>query len=818
MTTTPPQPRGFRRSLALCVLGAVCAVGLLAGGTVLHFRLVERNEAALAAAGRLSEQVARLHEASARHFIGDEDWLRALPLLAEAIRLGTGDPARDRANRISFGMLVRRAPELSRIWMDGTRVLRLATDAEGQGLLVVRERVAEFLDLRRDTQPPLLWPTESAPWEGGTVSRDGQRALLQHDGGSFVLVDTTSGRLLFESPGLIRSEPEAFSSTGRSFISWAERTATLRDADTGKPDAAPLELAALVDWAVTTPWPNGALTKDKQGHLAVWHIDENGAASKPLAEVDGRNAHLAGFSVADKSILLRAEHDVFIFDAQTGALRKKVTARNLPQSFGQEADGKWLYLGRRSTGLEVRDLETSGLQFAAEHGALGFRGDFASHAPLLATQSWNGSARVWKIGRGDPVSPLLWQAATPGDCLLDPRGHWLATRGDEPAGRLWRLRGFDGAGAVDSISTDPVAAWFGGKPERLHVAEREGVVDAWSRTGATAAWAVRHPEPILAAGPCAGGRLIFTCGRTRAQLWDADTSAPASAEFKPAKPIVAASADPTAERLAIVLADGAVLVWSTAGEQTIAGKARRVEFSADGRKLLVIEDRAARVWDPASGAALSPAVDEPEGDARAHFSPDGTRVVQWSGATRSGRSVARIWDATTAVVQTRLAPHWRAINDVAFSPDGRLTASAGEDHMVIICDAKTGVATRPPCAHRQHVRRTGFSPDGAIVWAFDDDDLTLWDTSSAEQIGARLRHPGDPQAIVWSADSRLIATAGKKYRTRIWDCTPDTRSPEVLAAVARYLSAHTLIPGTSDLRGLTLDETRAAQKAAGVRN
>lgn len=817
MTTTPLPPNRRRSWGMLWVLGALLATALLAASVVQLLRLTKRNEAALTAAGQLSEQVARLHEESARHFIDTEDWLRALPLLAEAIRLGTGDPARDRANRITFGMLVRRAPELERIWMDGSRVVRLATDTEGRSLLVVREREAEYIDLRRDAKPPQRWAADGV-WENGVLSSDGTRALLGLDGRRFRLVDTSSGRVLFEGQGEFFSIPEAFSKSGRTFLTWHERTATLRDSATGAPNTVPVELDTPIDWAVLAPWQHGVVTKDTRGRLTLWRIEPGRATPTPLAEAEGRNARLAGFDAQRTAILLHADHDALVFDGTTGALRAKFALKNLPQSFGRDWTGTWLYLARRSTGVDVREVESGQLQFPAEHGALGFRGAFASAAPVVATQSWNGSARVWKIGRGDPRSPLLWQAATPGDCLLDPRGTWLATRGDEPAARLWRLREYDGATIADSASTDPVAAWFGGKPERLHVAEREGVVDAWSRTGATAAWAVHHPEPLVAAGPCDGGRLIFTCGRTRAQLWDATTGTPSGPEFKPGQPIVQAIVAPSAAIAAAILEGGTVRVWSAAGERTIAGAATRIEFSADARRLLVIEDRAARVWDPATGTALSPLAPEPDGKASAHFSPDGSRVVQWSAATRPGRSIARIWHATTGAIETHLTPHWRAINDIAFSPDGRLTASAGEDHTLLLCDARSGAALHPPREHRQHVRRVGFSPDGTIVWTIDDDDVTLWEPASGRQIGARLRHPGDPLAIAWSADSRLLVTAGRKFNARIWDCAPDTRSPQVLAAAARFLSAHTLVPGTTDLRSLSLDELRTAQKAATPRN
>jgi WD40 repeat protein len=223
-----------------------------------------------------------------------------------------------------------------------------------------------------------------------------------------------------------------------------------------------------------------------------------------------------------------------------------------------------------------------------------------------------------------------------------------------------------------------------------------------------------------------------------------------------------------------------------------------------------VREDGAQVFESSTGTALSPFVPEPDKQTEARFSPDGRRVLQWSRATRAGQNAARIWDASTGAIETTLEPHWRAIDDAAFSPDGRLVASGGEDHLLKICDARTGKRIHPPRTHRNQVRRLGFSPDSALVWAVSDNDVHVWDTAAADAVGPRLRHPKDPVAFAWSADGHRFVTVGDSFNPRLWSFSPDDRPPEELEIVARGLSAHALSAGTSDLRAVSLEESREA--------
>jgi WD40 repeat protein len=85
-------------------------------------------------------------------------------------------------------------------------------------------------------------------------------------------------------------------------------------------------------------------------------------------------------------------------------------------------------------------------------------------------------------------------------------------------------------------------------------------------------------------------------------------------------------------------------------------------------------------------------------------------------------------------VKAVLPDHVFRVNDVEYSPDGSLLASASNDTGVGLWRAADGVLLRMLHEHRMQATAVAFSPDGLrLASASQDGEIFLWDV--AEELG-----------------------------------------------------------------------------------
>ncbi len=112
------------------------------------------------------------------------------------------------------------------------------------------------------------------------------------------------------------------------------------------------------------------------------------------------------------------------------------------------------------------------------------------------------------------------------------------------------------------------------------------------------------------------------------------------------------------------------------------------------------------------------------------LSPDGTEIA----LALVGLSDFWLLDSITGDVKAVLPDHVFRVNDVDYSPDGSLLASASNDAGVGLWRASEGTLLRMLQKHRMQATVVAFSPDGStLASGSQDGELLVWNV--AEELG-----------------------------------------------------------------------------------
>jgi len=217
------------------------------------------------------------------------------------------------------------------------------------------------------------------------------------------------------------------------------------------------------------------------------------------------------------------------------------------------------------------------------------------------------------------------------------------------------------------------------------------------------------------------------------------------------------------------------------------GRAHGVAWSPDGQTLAVASLLDIDLYDAAT-LDLKQRIQDSGSAIYVAFSPDGKLLASAPGDDPGS---VRLHDVETGELLRVLEPSPRTAHEVVFSPDGEMVAAriGLSDGVVRLWDVDTGQVVRD-LPEAGMANSLAMSPDGQVVAAagpFHGNVVDVWDVESGQKT-LMLEHSANLRGVAFSPDGQMLASTGYDKVAVIWDLETGQVVQRLMGPVSEMLN------------------------------
>lgn len=186
------------------------------------------------------------------------------------------------------------------------------------------------------------------------------------------------------------------------------------------------------------------------------------------------------------------------------------------------------------------------------------------------------------------------------------------------------------------------------------------------------------------------------------------------------------------------------------------------------------------------------------------FSADG-RVLASAAGEPGLFGEAKLWNVADGSLLQTVRGHKDSLYAVALSPDGKLLATGGYDNVIKLWDAASGKELRSLDGHNGAVYDLAFRPDGKVLAsASGDRTVKLWDVATGARLDTLKESTQELYAVAFHPAGDRVAAAGVDNRIRVWQVTPDAKEGSNPLLVSKFAHERPILRLAYSADGQTL--------------